>query len=447
MKLNEVYKADVFDKLPEFDNNSIEAVVTDPPYNLKFMGKSWDDKGGPKEFQEWNERWASIAYDKLKPGGYMIVFSGTKTYHRMVSGVEDAGFEIKDMIEWMYGTGFPKSYNIGKNIKSDNWQGWGTALKPAHEPLILVQKPREGTYCNNIKKYACGGLNIDECRAKTNDSLNGGATNSENAVVDEGDFNRPWMHNEEKIKEHQEKMKKKVKHAESLGRFPANLILSHHPDCEYQGSKRIESGPSPDQASNAKAKSKYRPEQGDYQAQGPLYADEDGKETVEDWDCIPSCPVRAMNEQSGELHPSGNKNKNLTEEGDSVFGIGIHGISQTTDYKDKGGAARYFNQFHFRDEDFFKYTAKASKSERTCDGNVDNDHPTVKPLELMKWLIRLITPSEGIVVDPFCGSGTTLIAAYEQDFNFIGIDRDERAVEIAKKRLEYHRKDRQERLF
>ena len=358
MKTNTIHNADIFDKLPELDYNSLDAIVTDPPYNLKFMGKSWDDKGGPKEFQKWNERWASIAYDKLKPGGYMVAFGGTKTYHRMVSGVEDAGFVVKDMIEWMYGTGFPKSYNISKGFRKtiyqdwlkgntnrvEKWQGWGTALKPAHEPLVLAQKPREGTYCNNVEKYGCGGLNIDECRSE--------------------------------------------------GRFPANLVLSHHPDC------------------------------GD--------------------DCVPSCPVRTMNEQSGiRKSSSGSFKADDYEERETATGFTRGNFKG---YGDKGGAARYFNQFHFRNEDFFRYTAKASKSERTCDGNVDNDHPTVKPLELMEWLVRLVTPPEGVVVDPFCGSGTTLIAAYEQNINYIGIEKDEDSVEIARERLDHNQGPEQKEL-
>jgi len=468
----------VFDKLPEFDDNSIESIVTDPPYNLKFMGKSWDDKGTPKEFQEWNEKWASIAYDKLKPGGWMVVFSGTKTYHRMVSGVEDAGFTIKDMIEWMYGTGFPKSYNIGQSLQkklttgrarrkdrdlgglsrnrfsgseegkliadtggqveitedeAEEWQGWGTALKPAHEPLVLAQKPREGTYVNNTRKYGCGGLNIDECRVETDEEITNHSRSAE-AAKSKGKYS-----DSSEQETHQTK-------GQQQGRFPANLVLSHHPDCEYQGSKEVEA------TSVRKDNTKeYDPDneikmQASEKVKRSGYADEDGKETVEDWDCVPQCPIRRMNEQSGETDGCKPHKLESNKEHDG-WGSIQEKKGEMVGYEDDGGAARYFNQFHFRDEDFFKYTAKASKKERTCDGNVDNDHPTVKPLSLMRWLVRLVTPPEGVVLDPFAGSGTTLIAAYEQGFDYIGIDKNEKSVKITRERLDYHKGPKQKELL
>ena len=174
---------------------------------------------------------------------------------------------------------------------------------------------------------------------------------------------------------------------------------------------------------------------------GKHYTDKNGMETVSDWDCVVSCPVKAMDEQSGVLE-SGKIEKHHNSS--KLYGRNSYHKSKTISkgergFGDKGGAARYFNQFHFVDEDFFKYTAKASKSERTCDGNVENDHPTVKPIELMKWLIRLVTPPEGIVVDPFCGSGTTCISAYEEGFDYIGMDSDKHSVEIARERVKYHR--------
>jgi site-specific DNA-methyltransferase (adenine-specific) len=424
LELNSVNQGDSFELMRGVEGNSLDAVITDPPYNLGFMGRSWDTIGTPKKFQEWNEKWAEIAYEKLKPGGYMIVFSGTKTYHRMVSGVEDAGFEVKDMIEWMYGTGFPKSYNISKGFdkqagaerkvlsrnpnsrencdksntiyesgtvgktdfitkpatdKAKKWEGWGTALKPAHEPILLAQKPREGTYCDNIDKYEVGGLNIDGCRVefKSQADIDYGFSGSEtvnksDSVVDSFGV---------------DKFDKVDRNPHNNGRFPANLVLSHHPDCND--------------------------------------------------DCRESCPVRRMNEQSGVLE-SGKIKKHHNSS--KLYGRNSYHESKTISkgergFGDKGGAARYFNQFHFIDDDFFQYIPKASKSERTHDGQIENNHPTVKPIELMEWLIKLVVPEGGVMLDPFAGSGTTGVAAKKLDRDYILIEQEQKYIKIIEDRL------------
>ena len=482
IKPNSIYWINCFVGLRKLEENSIDSIVTDPPYNLKFMGKKWDDKGTPKEFQKWNEKWAKQAYKVLKPGGYMIVFSGTKTYHRMVSGVEDAGFEIKDMIEWMYGTGFPKSYNISKGFdkqagaerevigtytapdgkkrwggvgfhggvgeytqtdrgqtpvtkpstdKAKKWEGWGTALKPAHEPILLAQKPREGTYCENIDKWGVGGINIEATRV----DLNGEKLTFEHTEKTSRSSGIQGNTSDARAGETWENNK---------GRFPANLLLTHHPDCDYNGKKKVKG--SHDTTGVWGTNKNGSTFQG-YGTQGQKhegYADKNGMETVSDWDCHPSCPVRRMNKQSGVSGASYREGDRASKQDGIVpwnKGRESGRSVKNAGYTDKGGAARYFNQFHFVDEDFFKYTAKASKSERTCDGNVDNDHPTVKPIELMKWLVRLVTPPEGLVVDPFCGSGTTCISAYEEGFDYIGMDNDKHSVEIARERMKYHKNE------
>lgn len=199
----------VEDILPTFPDNHFDAVITDPPYNLSFMGKEWDTI---KDFQEWVKNWAAELLRVMKPGTYLLAFGSPRTYHRLACGVEDAGFVIKDCLMWVYGSGFPKSLDISKQFDkmagaereiigySDSglhrgkiadfspqnpndykppitapatplakqWQGWGTALKPAYEPIVLAQKPVEKNYCHNIKKWGCGGLNIDGCRIETN---------------------------------------------------------------------------------------------------------------------------------------------------------------------------------------------------------------------------------------------------------------------------------------
>jgi len=294
----------------------VDSIVTDPPYHLTsiverfgkegsapakdkdgafqrqskgFMGKEWD--GGDIAFRK--ETW-ELFMKVLKPGGHLLAFSGSRTYHRMAVAIEDAGFNIRDQIMWLYGSGFPKSHNLG--------DGWGTALKPAHEPIVLARKKIEGTNKQNREKYGTAGLNIDACRVG----------------LSEGDDPRLGGKGTWKT----DKMAKDVYDggytgvetgSSELGRFPANVM-------------------------------------------------HDGIE--EDW-------------------------------------------------------ARYF------------YCPKTSKSEK----GKDNSHPTVKPIKLMKYLCRLITPKGGTVLDPFMGSGSTGIAAKDEGFEFIGIEREKEYFEIAERRV------------
>ena len=320
------------------EDNSVDAIVTDPPYGLSFMGKDWDH--GVPGIEFWKEM-----LRVLKPGGHLLSFGGSRTYHRMASAVEDAGFEIRDQIMWVYGSGFPKSLNVSKAIdnaagherateyepnykngtfgkgmgggkhgaQSDppvteaarQWQGWGTALKPAHEPLVLARKPLIGTVAANVLAHGTGGLNIDGCRVGTN-----GGTRLEVAVkkgdgIYKGGINTGNFGDE----------------IPGLGRWPANLI-------------------------------------------------HDGSDEV-----VKTFPVES--------------------------------------------AARFF------------YVAKASKKDRD-DGN---DHPTVKPTDLMAYLCRLVTPAGGVVLDPFMGSGSTGKAAIKEGFRFIGAEREAAYYAIAEARL------------
>jgi DNA modification methylase len=390
---------DCLDKLKELDDNSIDSIVTDPPYGLSFMGKDWDKvkatretqsqvvKGlgaGMKmttladniEFEKWVTEWSIECMRVLKPGGYMLAFGGSRMYHRLASGVENAGFEIRDQMMWIYGSGFPKSRDIGKDIEkikvggiknlkqigtkqgikvetgtsgysyskeyvpgismggkqisgdipvyeiTNEWGGWGTALKPAHEPIVMARKPlSEKTVGNNVLEWGTGGINIDDSRIPTNDNLGGGATNG--SVLDIEGFDRPWMHDEEKMKEFGEKMKQKVEHSQTLGRFPANIIFD---------------------------------------------------------------------EEAGKI---------LDEQ-----------------YE---GVSRFF------------YCPKTSKGDR----NEGNIHPTVKPTDLMLYLIRLVTPKGGTTLDPFMGSGSTGKAAIRGGFDFVGIEREKEYMEIAENRINY----------
>jgi len=406
-----IYCGDCREILPLLKD--IDAVVTDPPYELGFMGKAWDKSGITYDLKVWQG-----CLNALKLGSHLLSFGGTRTYHRMVCAIEDAGFEIRDMIEWVYGSGFPKSLNIGKAIDkiqgnereivgkekgagttgnnkvgnqtfvaknqykdgthditkgNSEWEGWGTALKPAHEPICLARKPIEGTVVQNVLEYGTGGLNIDATRISVDPRID------DPRLGGQGEW-----HIKRKPDGHTVSFPAKDMGSSNLGRFPANLI--------HDGSEEV-LGIFPNNSG----------------AHG-------GNDCGYDW------------------FSGGNKKIQIE--------------------KSSGSAARFF------------YCAKASKSERDagCEelddldphttyaddewsrnnmGNtptvkrqpVKNNHPTVKPLALMEYLIKLITPPKGIILDPFMGSGTTILAAQKLGYKAIGIEIEEKYCEIAKKRL------------
>jgi len=412
--------AEVMRRIPE---GSVDSIVTDPPYGLKFMGKGWDDTGHGSEQQAWHYRWAVEALRVLKPGGYLLAFGGTRTYHRMTAAVEDAGFEIRDQIQWLYGTGFPKSHNISKAIdkaagaerevvgsydprsrldggdrvsrghsggeygsitekgkvvitesitpEAIQWEGWGTALKPAHEPIVLARKFLIGTVAENVSEHGTGGLNIDESRIETTDSLGGGAeTQTRSDQKGHEGWTRPWMEREEDQEAHAGRVRANVEKAEQMGRWPANVIM-----------------------------------------------DEGAGEMLD--------------EQTGEQKSGTYVGRNRKgEKPNEVYGT-YQAPTMDVSYGDSGGASRFF------------YCAKASKAEREQglapveDGKRANTHPTVKPVALMEYLIRLVAPPGGIVLDPFAGSGTTGKAAVRLGFPFFGIELEPEFVELARKRIEF----------
>ena len=384
---------DVLRTLPEA---SVDSVVTDPPYHLTqasrgghartnnpdmphgrhrigdkgFMGKQWD--GGDVAFRA--ETWVEVLR-VLKPGGHLVAFGGTRTYHRMVCAIEDAGFEIRDQLGWVYGSGFPKSRNLG-----GEWKGWGTALKPAWEPIVLARKSLVGTVEANVHAHGTGALNIDGCRIPADDEAYArnhsgdrghGGTRS---IDDTGATSmRPGGGN-----------------ASATGRWPANIL-------------------------------------------------HDGSEEV----------MAAFPQASGAVAPVTNRNA----DGDATrnaYGK-YRGGRATSDQRDGGGsAARFF------------YCAKADRADRNAglDGMPErpllwssgeqnpgafqssntkraaqNNHPTVKPTDLMRWLCRLITPPGGIVLDPFAGSGSTLKAAEMEGFSAIGVELEAEYIEIARRRI------------
>ncbi len=435
---------DCLDRLKELGDNSVDAVVTDPPYGLKFMGKKWD-YDLPKV-----EAWREV-HRVLKPGGHLLGFGGTRTYHRLVCSIEDAGFEIRDQIMWLYGSGFPKSHDISKGIdkaagverqkvqrvevggvvrkadcehgwknSSDNsltfdktgitdaakqWQGWGTALKPANEPIVLARKPlSESTVAKNVLKWGVGGLNIDASRIEASD---------QSALAKNWDRMQSENNEHGKITREGGKLGAiDLSDRAPSGRWPANLILGCTCASDWMRN--------PTQAFSRNRQSEHKPD----------------------------CPVRLLDEQSGTLKTNPGKIKS-TLPGNVGYG-GYARIEQEIK-ADSGGASRFF------------YCAKASKSERnfglkkekalvdetkalpndsslisrsvyTEQISLQNTHPTVKPIKLMEYLIKLITPPGGTVLDPFMGSGSTGVAAYQLGFKFIGIEMNKEYVAIAKRR-------------
>lgn len=360
-----------------------------------FMGRTWDHNVPSVESWE-------LALRLLKPGGHLLSFASTRTQHRMAVNIEDAGFDIRDLIGWCFGGGFPKSMDVGKAIDKHHgadrevvghrvhptlkdvskidrqgrlpnhganefrdeweitapqtddakqWDGWGTALKPAYEPVTLARKPLIGTVAENVLAHGAGGLNIDACRVEpTGDSLNGGRVSTRTPGWD-----RPWKGDEAAVAACHERGEAAVAKAEQLGRWPANFI--------HDGSEEVLA----------------------------IFP-----ETV-----------------SGGGPKAGTARSKVNTYGEPTVSTGeSRGINS-------GSAARFF------------YCAKASKADR----GANNTHPTVKPIKLMEYLVRLVTPEDGIVLDPYMGSGSTLVAAKNQGFRAIGIEMSEEYCEIAVSRL------------
>ena len=394
-------------------DNFIDAIVTDPPYELGFMGKSWDSTGIAFNVEVWQE-----ALRVLKPGGHLIAFSGSRTYHRMAVAIEDAGFEIRDQIMWVYGSGFPKSMDISKAIdkqagavrevvgekitgralggsnwkdgdaggqefvpitepsteSAKQWQGWGTALKPAHEPMVLARKPVVGTIANNVLEWGVGGLNIDGSRvgseggtfkaSKPEGKSNGIYGEGINGMVEIGQLNS--------------------------GRWPANFI--------HDGSDEVVG----------------------------LFPEVKGKVGVQR---LSDFRFNVGENETGAKFAS-------------QAGLG-----------DSGSAARFFycakTSKRDRNEGLDGFEAKRDhdgRAEGKVGGNNPrnrtnaeklNHHPTVKPTSLMQYLVRLVTPAGGTVLDPFMGSGSTGKACAYEGFNFIGIDQSAEYVEIARARIDF----------
>lgn len=367
--------------------DSVDAIVTDPPYGLSFMGKRWDYDVPSTEI------WAECLR-VLKPGGHLLAFAGTRTQHRMAVRIEDAGFEIRDMIAWVYGSGFPKSHN-------GPWGG--TALKPALEPITVARKPLTGTVAANWHQHGTGGLNIDACRIETMDKLGGGDQSAAPKVAPDG-WHRPWMQDEQAKAAHAHRCNANVAKAEALGRWPANLI--HDGGEEVLAAFPAASGQKADLS-------------------------EDGESarfsTVYDGGPLPRGSEGSSN--SANHGAVGLKMRPGARRLDSGSAARFFYCAKATredrnDGLDSGPAPAVSANATMRDRE------TASWPERN-----GNHHPTVKPTDLMRYLCRLVTPAGGLVLDPFMGSGSTGKAAVLEGFQFVGIELDPIYAAIAEARI------------
>lgn len=371
-----VYHGDCFDLLPLLPDSSVQAVVTDPPYGLGFMGKDWDRIGSAQQgrhssrvtgrvFGAWCEQWARECLRLLPPGGHVVAFGGTRMWHRLAAALEDAGFEIRDSIAWLYGSGFPKSLNMAKTRSGSgrSWRGWGTGLKPAFEPIIIARKPLAGTVAATVGRFGTGALHIDACRVPAK------AIGHRHDTLGKATYG---MHGPGG-----------GSHAAGQtdqGRWPPNVVLAHSPACRES--------------------------------------------------CTDDCPVAALDAQSGVLRSGANPTHRQADIFRDCYGqFAGSAVCRPMRGADSGGAARFFPAF--------RWQAKAPRTERPrVDGRA---HPTVKPLELVRWLVRLVTPTGGVVLDPFLGSGTTAEAARMEGFRCIGIEREADYLPLVRARLEGQR--------
>ena len=451
-------RGDNLDVLPLLPDESVDSIVTDPPYGLSkepdvaevlthwlagddynhrgggFMGKAWDSfVPGPSVWRE--------CLRVLKPGGYFLCFAGSRTVDLMGISIRLAGFEIRDQMQWLYGSGFPKSMDVAKALDKmgedgSAWEGWGTALKPAHEPIVVARKPFRGTVAANVLANGTGAMNIDASRiAAPGETIGPGSysdpANQEGVVGSDLGISGA---DKEKF---QAAQIASVEKANAMGRFPANVVLAHHPECQPTRevvTERVGGGAKASKTDSTTVDFVEGYTRGDGWTGGEI--------TTEVWDCHPDCAVRLLDEQSGILtsgKPAGGSGPHKAKasvgkgggpalEGSADGSLRKEGVEYHL-YGDSGGASRFF------------YCSKTSKAERNAGlpEGVKNDHPTVKPVRLMEYLVRLVTPPGGTVLDPYIGSGTTGIAAANLGFDCIGIDRDDEGtyIDIAAHRVKH----------
>jgi DNA modification methylase len=447
---------DCLERMKELDDCSVDAVVTDPPYGLGFMGKEWDtfdksqfgrkgeegenDLKVKKNFNvlpryntdglyDFTKKWASECLRVLKPGGFLLSFAGTRTQHKIAMGIEDAGFEIRDMIAWVYGSGFPKSLNVGKAVDklqgneredmgrnpawrkgngygattstgwakpqrpnkdkgTSEWEGWGTALKPSLEPITVARKPlSEKTVAENCLKWGTGGINIDQSRVKTEDNLNGGAYYG--GERSDGDWKDNSGFKNNKLDEYKQPQ----------GRFPANLI--------HDGSDEVVS-------LFPNTKSTVR-----------ISEDKDNLANTYSLGRTGTTP-RGHNDSG-----SASRFFYCAKASKSERNKGLEGFEEV---EVRGGGGRVADGYDLTDESQIGLKEAARKF-GAVKAKKANIHPTVKPVKLMEYLVKLVSREGAVVLDPFMGSGSTGVACKNLNRDFIGVEMDEDYMRIAEKRI------------
>ena len=338
--MQKIIHGDCLDVMRTMDDNYIDFIVCDPPYGLNFMGKDWD--GCIPAIEIWAE-----ALRICKPGAMVAAFGGSRTHHHLMLAIEGSGWEIRDVIMWITGQGFPKSHNFGKKM-GEEWKGFGTALKPAYEPIILAMKPLDGTFAQNAENWGVGGINIDESRIGT-----GGTKRSHQAEYPKNedgteDRSKHWARTGHSIE------------SNGLGRWPSNLILNE------------ESAEQLDQMTGNNVSRFFY------------------------------CAKASRSERNA----------------------GLEGMPLK-------------EACHRMNDSLVRMESGCATGKRAEQSKNQNTHPTVKPIALMKYILKLLAPpGNPICLDPFCGSGSTLIAAKELGISCIGIEKEEEYVEIARKRSE-----------
>lgn len=435
----------MLDVLPLLPENSADSCVCDPPYELSFMGRKWDGSG--IAFRP--ETWAAVLR-VLKPGAHILAFGGSRTAHRIACAIEDAGFEIRDEIFWAYGSGFPKSKNLG--------HGFGTALKPGHEPIIVARKPIEGTTTANHAKWGTGGLNIDGCRVAHASPSDLAAHEAQVKAIKErgGSMAESWKNSSDLSG---------ANDVSSAGRWPPNVAFTHSAGCKAVGSRAVKANPTWD-TPNRETKSGFTGEE--------VSAVRHVSDVITEYECAGDCPVRALDEQSGESFSSGHVRANGEFKSQSKGRDTPH---NTKGVADAGTASRFFPQTEWcpqlDDATRFLYEPKAPRAERDAGlesfrkrsgaqstnrkegqaslqsprsgagrkGGMRNPHPTVKPVGILRWCTRLVTPPRGLVLDPFAGSGSCGIAAMLEGLRYLGIELNDSEAEpfasVARARIEW----------
>lgn len=379
---HQILVGDCLELLRAIPDNSVDSVVTDPPYGLGFMGKKWDASVPGVEV------WAECLR-VLKPGGHLLAFAGTRTQHRMAVAIEDAGFEIRDMIAWVYGSGFPKSHNL-----RGEHEGWGTALKPALEPITVARKALAGTVLANVQQHGTGAINIDASRIGPAAELRGGAgripCRHDERSPRSGEPSADRTYGDQGATNFQ--AKPGPRGGAPAGRWPANLIHDGSPEV-------IAAFPdAPGQQGDLQGHSRDRVSKGVY---GDMGAARDAQ-------------ARGDSGSAARFFYCAKASSREREEGCEGLPTAPGGMASNT-------SGHHITQ---RDDDY-------TRPQRA------NTHPTVKPTDLMAYLVRLVTPAGGLVLDPFMGSGSTGKACMREGFNFIGCEIDEQYAAIAKARIEH----------